>query len=155
MDDRRGPATASAHRSTVRRDCPAIDVIAPGVLNGILKRQRMQPTGTDMEILASRILLRPKGYQHSLVFYRDVLGLAIAANIRRHNLFRRAVADQAGRAANLPTPKTRFPGALWLQVRDVYATQEELRGRVVEIAREARQEPWTLHGCVSDRMGRL
>lgn len=31
-----------------------------------------------MEILASRILLRPKDYQHSLVFYRDVLGLAIA-----------------------------------------------------------------------------
>ena len=30
-----------------------------------------------------------------------------------------------------------FPGALWLQVRDVYATQAELEGRGVAIAREA------------------
>lgn len=38
-----------------------------------------------------------------------------------------------------------FPGALWLQVRDLEATQAELRGRGVSIAREARQEPWGLH----------
>jgi uncharacterized glyoxalase superfamily protein PhnB len=38
-----------------------------------------------------------------------------------------------------------FPGALWLQVRDVYATQAELEGRDVAIAREATQEPWGLH----------
>ena len=36
-------------------------------------------------------------------------------------------------------------GALWLQVRDVYATEKELAGRGVPIAREARQEPWGLH----------
>ena len=40
---------------------------------------------------------------------------------------------------------TSFSGALWLQVRDLYRTQEELRARGVEIAREARQEPWGLH----------
>ena len=34
---------------------------------------------------------------------------------------------------------------MWLQVRDVYATEEELKGRGVEIAREATQEPWGLH----------
>ena len=39
----------------------------------------------------------------------------------------------------------KFAGALWLQVRDVYAVQEQLRERGVTIAREARQEPWTLH----------
>jgi uncharacterized glyoxalase superfamily protein PhnB len=38
-----------------------------------------------------------------------------------------------------------FPGALWLQVRDVVATQTELESRGVTIAREARQEPWGLH----------
>ena len=38
-----------------------------------------------------------------------------------------------------------FPGALWLQVRDVRATQAELESRGVAIAREARQEPWGLH----------
>ena len=40
---------------------------------------------------------------------------------------------------------TDFPGALWLQVRDVYATQAELESRNVPIAREAKQEPWGLH----------
>lgn len=31
-----------------------------------------------MEILSSRMLLRPTDYQRSLTFYRDTLGLAIA-----------------------------------------------------------------------------
>lgn len=31
-----------------------------------------------MEILASRMLLRPADYQRSLSFYRDQIGLAIA-----------------------------------------------------------------------------
>ena len=44
-----------------------------------------------------------------------------------------------------PDPSQRaFPGALWLQVRDIEATQAELEGRGVSIAREARQEPWGL-----------
>ena len=34
---------------------------------------------------------------------------------------------------------------MWLQVRDLYATQTELRNRGVEITREARREPWGLH----------
>jgi hypothetical protein len=33
---------------------------------------------------------------------------------------------------------------LWLQVRDLAATQRELQSREVAIAREARQEPWGL-----------
>jgi uncharacterized glyoxalase superfamily protein PhnB len=32
-----------------------------------------------------------------------------------------------------------------LQVRDIYAAQDELAARGVAIAREARQEPWGLH----------
>ncbi|MCB0932041.1 MAG: VOC family protein [Mycobacterium sp.] len=108
-----------------------------------------------MEILASRILLRPKDYQHSLVFYRDVLGLAIAREYPGGTVFfaGQSLIELAahGRPADA---EGRFPGALWLQVRDVYATQEELRGRGVEIAREARQEPWTLHEMhVSDPDG--
>jgi uncharacterized glyoxalase superfamily protein PhnB len=38
-----------------------------------------------------------------------------------------------------------FPGALWLQVRDLEATQAELQSRGVSITREARREPWGLH----------
>jgi len=44
-----------------------------------------------------------------------------------------------------PASAPPFPGALWLQVRDVYATQAELEGRGVDIARAAKQEPWGLH----------
>ena len=36
-------------------------------------------------------------------------------------------------------------GALWLQVRDLLATQAELISRGVPIAREARRESWGLH----------
>ena len=36
-------------------------------------------------------------------------------------------------------------GTIWLQVRDVYATEKDLAARGVPIAREAREEPWGLH----------
>ena len=36
-----------------------------------------------MEILASRMLLRPKDYERSLGFYRNTLGLAIARDVAR------------------------------------------------------------------------
>ena len=99
-----------------------------------------------MEILASRMLLRPADYQRSLAFYRDALGLAIAREYPGGTVFfaGQSLIELAGhgRAAGAGGS---FPGALWLQVRDVYAVQDQLRDRGVVIAREARQEPWTLH----------
>ena len=57
---------------------------------------------------------------------------------------RQSLIELAGHGApNHGTPP--FPGALWLQVRDVYATQAELEGRDVTITRAATQEPWGLH----------
>ncbi|MET0453248.1 MAG: VOC family protein [Mycobacterium sp.] len=99
-----------------------------------------------MEILASRVLFRPTDYQNSLAFYRDAIGLAIARDYGAGMVFYagQSLIELAGHgaAAEATSP---FPGALWLQVRDVYATEAELRGRGVEIAREAKQEPWGLH----------
>ena len=99
-----------------------------------------------MEILASRMLLRPADYERSLVFYRDALGLAIAREYPGGTVFfaGQSLIELAGHGRPADTGGT-FPGALWLQVRDVYAVQDELRLRGVAIAREARQEPWTLH----------
>jgi catechol 2,3-dioxygenase-like lactoylglutathione lyase family enzyme len=98
-----------------------------------------------MEILASRMLFRPSDYERSLAFYRDGLGLAIAREYPGGTVFfaGQSLIELAGHGtpADAVGP---FPGALWLQVRDIHATQEELRGRGVPIAREARQEPWTL-----------
>ena len=99
-----------------------------------------------MEILASRVLFRPTDYQRSLRFYRDELGLAIARDYGAGTVFYagQSLIELAGHGAPT-TPGGPFPGALWLQVRDLYATQDELKARGVEIAREARQEPWGLH----------
>jgi len=95
-----------------------------------------------MEILASRVLLRPADYAGSLSFYRDSLGLAIAREYPGGTVFYagQSLIELAGHGA-----PTTFSGALWLQVRDVYATQQDLEGRGVAIAREARQEFWGLH----------
>ena len=95
-----------------------------------------------MEILASRVLLRPADYDRSLGFYRDALGLAIAREYPGGTVFYagQSLIELAGHGE-----PTTFSGALWLQVRDVYATQQELEGRGVAIAREARQEFWGLH----------
>ena len=95
-----------------------------------------------MEILASRVLLRPADYARSLGFYRDALGLAIAREYPGGTVLYagQSLIELAGHGE-----PTTFSGALWLQVRDVYATQKELEGRGVPIAREARQEFWGLH----------
>ena len=99
-----------------------------------------------MEILASRVLFRPADYERSLVFYRDAIGLAIAREYGAGTVFYAGqslieLAGHGGQGRSGPP----FPGALWLQVRDVYATQTELEGRGVEIARAAKQEAWGLH----------
>ena len=99
-----------------------------------------------MEILASRMLIRPADYQRSLRFYRDELGLAIAREYGTGTVFYagQSLIELAGHGAS-SEPGRPFPGALWLQVRDVYATQAELEGRGVTIARAALREPWGLH----------
>lgn len=94
-----------------------------------------------MEILASRMLIRPADYQRSLAFYRDALGLAIARDYGAGTVFYagQSLIELAGHGGPLAG------GTLWLQVRDLYATEQELAGRGVPIARAARQEPWGLH----------
>lgn len=108
-----------------------------------------------MEILASRVLLRPVDYQRSLGFYRDALGLAVAREYPGGTVFYagQSLIELAGHGAP-PPGSPPFPGALWLQVRDVVATQAELESRGVTIARAARREPWGLHEMhVSDPDG--
>ncbi|MGY4654033.1 VOC family protein [Mycobacterium sp. URHB0021] len=94
-----------------------------------------------MEILASRMLIRPEDYQRSLAFYRDDLGLAIARDYGAGTVFYagQSLIEVAGHG----TPNA--GGTMWLQVRDIYATEQELAQRGVVINREARQEPWGLH----------
>jgi catechol 2,3-dioxygenase-like lactoylglutathione lyase family enzyme len=94
-----------------------------------------------MEILASRMLIRPADYQRSLRFYRDELGLAIAREYGAGTVFfaGQSLIELAGHG------QPNAGGTLWLQVRDLYVTQDELTAKGVPITREARQEPWGLH----------
>jgi catechol 2,3-dioxygenase-like lactoylglutathione lyase family enzyme len=103
-----------------------------------------------MEILASRMLLRPADYQRSVNFYRDTLGLAIAREYGAGTVFYagQSLIEVAGHGAPVDAPVEHggaFPGALWLQVRDVYETEAALVRDGVDIARAARREPWGLH----------
>ncbi len=94
-----------------------------------------------MEILASRVLIRPADYERSLAFYRDGIGLAVWREYGVGTVFfaGQSLIELAGHG------QPNAGGTIWLQVRDLYATQDELRDRGVPITREARQEPWGLH----------
>ncbi|QNJ94425.1 VOC family protein [Mycolicibacterium fluoranthenivorans] len=105
-----------------------------------------------MEILASRMLIRPADYPKSVAFYRDLIGLAVAREYGAGTVFYagQSLIELAGHgepsAAGTQVGRAERRGmALWLQVRDVRATQAELAGRGVHIARTAREEPWGLH----------
>lgn len=73
-----------------------------------------------MEILSSRVLLRPTDYQRSLEFYRDTLGLAIAREYPGGTVFftGQSMLELAGHNRPDGDMPVAFPGALWLQVRD-------------------------------------
>jgi catechol 2,3-dioxygenase-like lactoylglutathione lyase family enzyme len=98
-----------------------------------------------MEILSSRMLLRPADYERSLTFYRDEIGLATAREYGAGTVFfaGQSLLERAG-WSHPDHPRGAVPGALWLQVRDIEATQAELTDRGVPIARAARREPWGL-----------
>ena len=102
-----------------------------------------------MEILASRMLIRPTDYQRSLGFYRDELGLAIARDYGAGTVFYagQSLIELAGHG----TPSA--GGTMWLQVRDVYAAEEELKGRGVEFQSEPKEEPWGTYAVFKDSEG--
>lgn len=99
-----------------------------------------------MEILSSRILVRPVDLDRSRRFYRDVLGLAVyrefgpPADPSVVYFLGAGLLEISGRA---PGP----PGGtvmIWLQVRDVHAEHDRLAAAQVRIVREPVVEPWGL-----------
>lgn len=95
-----------------------------------------------MEVLSSRVLLRPVDPERSWRFYRDTLGLAVYREFERGVVFflGGGFLEVSGRADVAAGPNV----ALWLQVRDVDAAFEELAGREVEVLRPPTTEPWGL-----------
>jgi catechol 2,3-dioxygenase-like lactoylglutathione lyase family enzyme len=97
-----------------------------------------------LDILSSRVILRPADHELTLAFYRDALGLAIAREYPGGTVFfaGQSLIEVAGRGRTRTAAC--FDGALWLQVRDLAAAQRLLADAQVPIVREARLEPWGL-----------
>ncbi len=101
-----------------------------------------------LEVLGSRILVRPSDPARSREFYRDRLGLAVyrefgdPADPGVVFFLGGGLLEVSGRGSAGP----RGPAAveLWLQVRDVAAEQARLAALGVAIVRAARLEPWGL-----------
>lgn len=99
-----------------------------------------------MEVLSSRILVRPTDPVRSQRFYRDTLGLAVyrqfgspdAPSLVFH--LGNGLLEVGGRSTDRPGDGI----ALWMQVRDVHAEHRRLADAGVMILREPREEPWGL-----------
>jgi catechol 2,3-dioxygenase-like lactoylglutathione lyase family enzyme len=99
-----------------------------------------------MDVLASRLLLRPADRERTRRFYRDVLGLAVYREFGDPadpgmvfflggGFLEVSGTGEAGETAGV---------AIWLQVRDVAAERDRLAGLGVEIVREPQRESWGL-----------
>lgn len=95
-----------------------------------------------MEVLSSRILLRPRDRDRSTAFYRDVLGLAVHREFPGGTVFLLGggFLEVSGQSEGGVSSAT----AIWLQVRDLAASAAELVVRGVQVLREPRREPWGL-----------
>lgn len=99
-----------------------------------------------MEVLSSRILLRPADPGRSRRFYRDVLGLAVyrefgdPADPGVVFFLGGGFLEVSGRGDGQP----QHAAVIWLQVRDVRAEHARLAAAGVRIIREPLNEPWGL-----------
>ena len=100
-----------------------------------------------MDVLSSRILLRPSDLDRSRRFYRDVLGLAIYREFGPPDdpgvvfFLGPGLLEVSGRASGLPGCPMMM---IWIQVRDVHAEHARLAAAGISILREPATEPWGL-----------
>jgi catechol 2,3-dioxygenase-like lactoylglutathione lyase family enzyme len=99
-----------------------------------------------MDILSSRILLRPADPGRSRRFYRDQLGLAVYREFGPAEapgvvfFLGQGLLEVSGRSAGPASPSV----MIWLQVRDVRAEHDRLAAAGVPILRGPAAEPWGL-----------
>lgn len=100
----------------------------------------------SMEVLGSRILLRPTQLARSHRFYRDTLGLAIYREFGGDDapaivfFLGNGLLEVSGRATHPPGDAI----ALWLQVRDVRAEHRRLVDAGLSVLRGPQREMWGL-----------
>jgi len=99
-----------------------------------------------VEVLSSRILIRPAELSRSRRFYEDMLGLAIYREFGPRAdpgvvfFVGPGLLEVSGRSAGAAGDAV----MLWLQVRDVHAEHARLAAAGVRILREPATEPWGL-----------
>jgi predicted enzyme related to lactoylglutathione lyase len=99
-----------------------------------------------MDVLASRVLLRPTEVERAQRFYRDVLGLAVYrefGDATHHGIvffLAGGFLEVSGTSQQDPAG----PVSLWLQVRDVSAEHHRLEALGVDILRPPQRESWGL-----------
>jgi catechol 2,3-dioxygenase-like lactoylglutathione lyase family enzyme len=99
-----------------------------------------------VDVLSSRILLRPGDLDRSRRFYRDVLGLAVYREFGPPEdpglvfFLGSGFLEVSGHAADPPGRSV----MIWIQVRDVRAERARLAAAGVPIIREPEAEPWGL-----------
>lgn len=99
-----------------------------------------------MDVLGSRVLLRPTQLHRSHQFYRDTLGLAIHrefGDVRHPGVVfftGNGLLEVSGESTDPPGDAI----ALWLQVRDLELEHRRLLKAGVPILRGPRREPWGL-----------
>ena len=98
-----------------------------------------------MDVLSSRVLLRPADPARSQAFYRDVLGLAVYREFGSPEhpglvfFLGNGLLEVSGPGEEPPRGV-----ALWVQVRDVPAEVQRLRAAGTTVLRGPRTEPWGL-----------
>jgi catechol 2,3-dioxygenase-like lactoylglutathione lyase family enzyme len=113
-----------------------------------------------VEVLSSRLLLRPRDLERSLSFYGETLGLGVYREFgdgaSRGVVFflgggflevsgpTRPEGPSAQSTAEQGSPAREGQLRLWLQVRDVDAAHEELRAKGVQVLQAPTDEPWGL-----------
>ena len=99
-----------------------------------------------VEVLSSRILLRPADLRRSQEFYRDVLALAIYREFGSPAdpgvvfFLGSGFLEVSGHSAGALGHSV----MIWLQVRDINAEHERLAAAGVRVLREPVTEPWGL-----------
>jgi catechol 2,3-dioxygenase-like lactoylglutathione lyase family enzyme len=103
-----------------------------------------------VDVLSSRILLRPSDFEDAVRWYRDVLGLHVYREYGASGRVTGVVFFLGGGFLELVGDSSSVSaagGALWLQVSDVDAEHVRLRAQGVHVQRPPRTEPWGLREC--------
>jgi catechol 2,3-dioxygenase-like lactoylglutathione lyase family enzyme len=103
-----------------------------------------------MEVLSSRVLLRPSDFAAGRAWYSDVLGLRIYREYGFGGQVTGVVFFLGGGFLELVSGSSPLaaPGAaLWLQVPDVDAEHARLAAAGVEVLSGPVDEPWGLREC--------